>query len=333
MPRGDRRRRRSRCARCRGTPIGPRSTAARLLDAFGRPGGDGGAALRRRPGRPLPRVVLGRRRRRPLPGRRARRRAAAGRLAHVNIGHLLGTGLLDAVEEARVARLLGRPRLSGGYGLRTLDAAHPSYNPLGYHTGSVWPHDTAIAIDGLARRRPRHAAARLTPALLAAAPRTSTTASPSCSEGAGRRRPAARLPGRLPPPGVGGGAVARAAAGRARDSRADVPEGVLIVAARSGVRRRCSRSTVRGLRVAGHRLDVAVDADWPVPTSSPTAPLRVLSATTRRFPYRGGHRMRGEAPCRSSEPTPCSTRRRPKRCGRSCATCSSCPTSTRATAG
>ena len=68
-----------------------------------------------------------------------------------NIGHLLGTGLLDAEEEAAVARRLAAPELDSGLGLRTMSAADAGYNPLSYHCGSVWPHDTAIAIQGLHR--------------------------------------------------------------------------------------------------------------------------------------------------------------------------------------
>jgi len=68
-----------------------------------------------------------------------------------NIGHLLGTGLLDVEKSGLVARRLAGSDLSGGYGLRTLAASSKGFNPLGYHNGSVWPHDTAIAIAGLAR--------------------------------------------------------------------------------------------------------------------------------------------------------------------------------------
>jgi glycogen debranching enzyme len=38
-----------------------------------------------------------------------------------------------------------------GWGLRTLSTAMARYNPLSYHNGSVWPHDTAIAAAGLMR--------------------------------------------------------------------------------------------------------------------------------------------------------------------------------------
>lgn len=68
-----------------------------------------------------------------------------------NIGHLLGTGLLSASESEQIAELLGTPAMSSGYGLRTMAATDGGYAPLSYHCGSVWAHDTAIAIHGLAR--------------------------------------------------------------------------------------------------------------------------------------------------------------------------------------
>ncbi|MEU8226753.1 glycogen debranching N-terminal domain-containing protein [Kribbella sp. NPDC048915] len=66
-----------------------------------------------------------------------------------NMGHLLGTGLLDADEEQTVADVLAGADLNSGFGLRTLSTAMTRFNPLGYHTGSVWPHDTAMTVQGL----------------------------------------------------------------------------------------------------------------------------------------------------------------------------------------
>jgi glycogen debranching enzyme len=66
-----------------------------------------------------------------------------------NIGHLLGTGLLDAAEQTQVGRLLAAAPLAGGYGLRTMSTVDAGFAPLSYHCGSVWPHDTAIALLGL----------------------------------------------------------------------------------------------------------------------------------------------------------------------------------------
>ncbi|MFG1625652.1 glycogen debranching N-terminal domain-containing protein [Kribbella sp. NPDC049227] len=73
--------------------------------------------------------------------------AVAGRAS--NMGHLLGTGLLDAEEEQTVAEVLAGDDLDSGFGLRTLSTAMTRFNPLGYHTGSVWPHDTAMTVQGL----------------------------------------------------------------------------------------------------------------------------------------------------------------------------------------
>lgn len=68
-----------------------------------------------------------------------------------NLGHLLGTGLLDAEQSTLVAARLGSPELDSGYGLRTMSTDSHGYWPLSYHGGSVWTHDTAIAVLGLAR--------------------------------------------------------------------------------------------------------------------------------------------------------------------------------------
>jgi hypothetical protein len=86
-----------------------------------------------------------------------------------NLGHLLGTGLLTDDESALVARRLASPELSSGFGLRTMSTRDAGYWPLSYHGGSVWAHDTAIAIHGLARSGFRAEASQLAEGLLAAA--------------------------------------------------------------------------------------------------------------------------------------------------------------------
>lgn len=85
-----------------------------------------------------------------------------------NLGHLLGTGLLDAEESRLVAERLVSPELSSGFGLRTLSTRSGGYWPLGYHIGSVWTHDTAIAIEGLAADGFAAEAAELSEGLLRA---------------------------------------------------------------------------------------------------------------------------------------------------------------------
>jgi glycogen debranching enzyme len=84
-----------------------------------------------------------------------------------NIGHLLGTGILDESESALVAAHLRGPLLNSGFGLRTMAPGAEGYWPLRYHGGAVWPHDTAIAISGLSRVGHVAEAATLIEALLA----------------------------------------------------------------------------------------------------------------------------------------------------------------------
>ncbi|GLW66560.1 amylo-alpha-1,6-glucosidase [Actinomadura rubrobrunea] len=85
-----------------------------------------------------------------------------------NMGHLLGTGLLTAEEEAAVAARL--TELDSGWGLRTLTPRAAGFDPLSYHLGSVWPHDTAIAILGLVRSGHPETALRFARGLVGAAP-------------------------------------------------------------------------------------------------------------------------------------------------------------------
>ena len=68
-----------------------------------------------------------------------------------NQGHLLWANAVGD-ERARCIRdvLMGEDMFTG-WGIRTLAQSHPSYNPVGYHTGSVWPHDSALIAFGLRR--------------------------------------------------------------------------------------------------------------------------------------------------------------------------------------
>ena len=67
------------------------------------------------------------------------------------LGHLLWTGIVDPSRADGVAAHLTSPDLFSGWGVRTLASTMERYDPLSYHNGSVWPHDTAICVAGLAR--------------------------------------------------------------------------------------------------------------------------------------------------------------------------------------
>lgn len=68
-----------------------------------------------------------------------------------NAGHVLWVGAASHAEAGRIARRLLEPDLFSGWGIRTLAAGIPAYNPLGYHIGSIWPHDNAIILAGFRR--------------------------------------------------------------------------------------------------------------------------------------------------------------------------------------
>jgi glycogen debranching enzyme len=68
-----------------------------------------------------------------------------------NMGHCLWTGILDDDKAAVVAKHLLGDDMFSGWGIRTLAASMTGFNPISYHNGSVWPHDTAICAAGLMR--------------------------------------------------------------------------------------------------------------------------------------------------------------------------------------
>ncbi|WP_236827901.1 MULTISPECIES: amylo-alpha-1,6-glucosidase [unclassified Blastococcus] len=68
-----------------------------------------------------------------------------------NVGHCLWSGIVTDEHAAALIERLADSRMDTGYGLRTLAADMGAYNPMSYHNGSVWPHDTAIAVAGLIR--------------------------------------------------------------------------------------------------------------------------------------------------------------------------------------
>ncbi|HEY6796263.1 MAG TPA: glycogen debranching N-terminal domain-containing protein, partial [Kineosporiaceae bacterium] len=88
-----------------------------------------------------------------------------------NIGQLLWSGIVPAGRAATVVDRLMSPDLFSGWGIRTLAAGRPAYDPLSYHRGSVWPHDNALIAAGLIRYGFRREAERVATALVEAAGR------------------------------------------------------------------------------------------------------------------------------------------------------------------
>lgn len=68
-----------------------------------------------------------------------------------NQGHCLWTGIARPDHARIIADSLLRDTFFSGWGVRTLASTETCYNPMSYHNGSVWPHDNAILVAGLAR--------------------------------------------------------------------------------------------------------------------------------------------------------------------------------------
>ncbi|MBD1833503.1 amylo-alpha-1,6-glucosidase [Cyanobacteria bacterium FACHB-472] len=66
-----------------------------------------------------------------------------------NPGHCLNLGILLPEKAYSVAERLQAPDMFNGWGIRTLSSLSPAYNPMGYHVGSVWPHDNALIAMGV----------------------------------------------------------------------------------------------------------------------------------------------------------------------------------------
>jgi glycogen debranching enzyme len=85
-----------------------------------------------------------------------------------NVGHLLWSGVVDETRAGAMVRRLMRDDMFSGWGLRTMSTEDAGYNPLEYHNGTVWPHDTAIAAEGMRRYGYDKEAAQVAEALLEA---------------------------------------------------------------------------------------------------------------------------------------------------------------------
>jgi glycogen debranching enzyme len=68
-----------------------------------------------------------------------------------NPGHCLWSGIVPPGRAARVVDRLMQPDMWSGWGIRTLSAEHPAYNPFSYQNGSVWPHDNGLIAVGFKR--------------------------------------------------------------------------------------------------------------------------------------------------------------------------------------
>ena len=86
-----------------------------------------------------------------------------------NVGHLLWSGIVPEERAAMMAKRLMSPEMFTGWGIRTMSANDAGYNPIEYHDGTVWPHDTALVAEGMRRYGHRELASHLALMLVQAA--------------------------------------------------------------------------------------------------------------------------------------------------------------------
>jgi glycogen debranching enzyme len=181
------------------------------------------------------------------------------------MGHLLGTGTLDADEVALVAQTLTSPQMLGRYGVGTLATDNGGYNPIGYHTGSVWTHDTAICAWGLMREGRRQEAGLVARSLLASAEQFDYRW-PELYAGSGVLERPAPYPASCRPQAWSAASAAvllSVALGFAPDS----PAGRLVLRPQRPAP--FGALIIRGLRFGGHQFGVRCDADGNVEVLDP----------------------------------------------------------------
>ncbi len=70
-----------------------------------------------------------------------------------NPGHLLWSGIVPPHRAKLVVDRLMADDMWSGWGVRTLSAKHPAYNPHDYQLGSIWPHDNGFIAVGMKQYR------------------------------------------------------------------------------------------------------------------------------------------------------------------------------------
>ncbi|TMF86886.1 MAG: hypothetical protein E6I07_07950, partial [Chloroflexi bacterium] len=86
-----------------------------------------------------------------------------------NVGHLLWSGIVPNDRADSLVKRLMSPEMFTGWGIRTMSASDAGYNPIEYHNGTIWPHDTAFIAEGMRRYGHREQASHLALMLIQAA--------------------------------------------------------------------------------------------------------------------------------------------------------------------
>jgi glycogen debranching enzyme len=88
------------------------------------------------------------------------------RVRSSNTGHCVYSGIASAEHAKSITSLLQESVFFSGWGVRTIAETELRYNPMGYHNGSIWPHDNAIIAAGCTNLQDKSLAIRILNALL-----------------------------------------------------------------------------------------------------------------------------------------------------------------------
>ncbi|HEV8394273.1 MAG TPA: amylo-alpha-1,6-glucosidase [Vicinamibacterales bacterium] len=118
------------------------------------------------------------------------------RVVSSNAAQCLMSGIVSRGRAHRLADTVMRDGVFSGWGVRTIREGAARYNPMAYHNGSIWPHDTALVALGLARYGLKHDVVRIAEGLFAAAQQFELRRLPELFCGFGRH--AGEAPTRYP---------------------------------------------------------------------------------------------------------------------------------------
>ena len=88
-----------------------------------------------------------------------------------NAGQCLWSGIVSQERSGDIVDRLLQDTMFSGWGIRTYGSDQPGYNPIGYHTGTVWPHDTSLIAAGFKQYGFHEASNRLVGPMMEAAQR------------------------------------------------------------------------------------------------------------------------------------------------------------------
>jgi glycogen debranching enzyme len=187
-----------------------------------------------------------------------------------NAGQVLWSGIASPDHAAAVRERLLADEMFSGWGVRTLSADAKAFNPVGYHLGTVWPHDNGLIAEGFRRYRADDAADRVFSALVETSADFPQQRLPECF--AGFDRAAFGVPVRYPvachPQAWAAGAIPHLLT----STLGLVPDafGRRLNVVRPMLPAFLEHLEVRGLRVGSARVDLTFERDGHVTSAGVT---------------------------------------------------------------